>query len=123
MRGWPDPLPGREKSGETMDARGAPQVDFDADKLRTLIAEYLNVDAKQITDEAHFSDDLGLDWLDELELMILIEEEFVGVEFSNTEAHEIKVVGDLIRYIETLNKTSSVKNHQNAASAIRRPAA
>jgi len=106
-----------------MNARGAPQEDFDADKVRTLVAEYLGIDAKQITDEAHFSDDLGLDWLDELELMILIEDEFVGVEFSDTAAREIKVVGDLIRHIETLNKTPSVKNHQNAASTIRRSVA
>jgi len=91
-------------------------MDFDADKLRKLIAEYLGVDAKRITDETHFSDDLGLDWLDELELMILIEDKFVGVEFSDAAVHAIKVVGDLIRYIEMSNKTQSVKNHQNAAS-------
>ena len=52
--------------------RAAPRVNFDTDRLRTLIAEYIGVDAKRVTDEAHFSDDLGLDWFDRLELMILI---------------------------------------------------
>jgi len=91
-------------------------VDFDADKVRTLVAEYLGVDAKLITDEAHLSNDLGLDWLDELELMILIEDEFVGVEFLDDTPHEIEVVGDLIRYIEMSYKTRSDKNHQQAPS-------
>jgi acyl carrier protein len=49
--------------------RAARQVSFDTDRVRTLIAEYLGVDAKRVTDDAHFSDDLGLDWLDRLELM------------------------------------------------------
>jgi len=81
-----------------MDARAASQVNFDADKVRALIAEYLGIDAKQVSDEAHFSDDLGLDWLDQLELMILIEDELAGVELSGTAA--LEVVGDLIRHIE-----------------------
>jgi len=102
-----------------MAARAAPQVHFDADKVRRLIAEYLGIDAKQITDEAHFGDDLGIDWLDQLELMIMIEDEFIGVEFSDTPA--IEVVADLIRYIEI--KATNAKNHQNAAPAFRRSAA
>ena len=43
------------------------------------------------------SDDLGLDWLDQLELMVLIEDEFAGIEIPET---KIEVVGDLIRNIE-----------------------
>ena len=80
-----------------MDAQ-SPQADIDADRLRTIVAEYLDIDADQVTDEVHLSD-LGLDWLDELELMILIEDEFPGVEFSDASVQEIAVVGDLIRYI------------------------
>jgi acyl carrier protein len=96
-----------------MDAR-APQADNGADKLRTLIAEYLGIDADQVTDEAHLSD-LGLDWLDELELMILIEDEFVGVEFSDANVKEIAVVGDLVRHIGM--------SHRNTASTLRKSAA
>jgi len=81
--------------------RAAAQLDFDTNKLRTLIADYVGIEAELVTDEAHFSDDLGLDWLDQLELMVLIEDEFMGVDFfANTTTAQINVVGDLIRYIE-----------------------
>ncbi len=81
----------------------APQEDFDTNKVRTLIAEYTGVDAKRVTDEAHFSDDLGLDRLGRLELMILIEDEFADVEITDDDANQIEVVGDLIRLIESMN--------------------
>jgi len=71
-------------------------VSFDSNRVSTLIAKYLGVDAKRVTDEAHFSDDLGLDWLDFLELMILIEDEFPDIELSDNDANQIEVVGDLI---------------------------
>src|SRR5262249_61473802 len=47
--------------------------------VRTLIANQLGVDVKRVTDEAHFTDDLGADWLDRLELMIVIEDPFTNV--------------------------------------------
>src|SRR5215471_7868535 len=48
--------------------------------LRTLIASQLaSIDVKRVTDEAHFTDDLGADWLDRLELMIVIEDRFAKV--------------------------------------------
>jgi acyl carrier protein len=98
--------------GETMDARVAPQRRLDADKVRSFIAEYVGIDAKEVTDETHLTDDLGLDWLDQLELMVLIEDEFVGVDFFANTVTQIVLVGDLIRQIE----------HHNAA-LVRRPAA
>jgi len=98
--------------------RAAPQVDFDTNKLRTFIAKYVGIEANQVTDERHFVDDLGLDWLDQLELMVLIEDEFAGVEISET---KIEVVGDLIRHIENTNKAQSAV--QNSGLAFRRSAA
>jgi acyl carrier protein len=86
-----------------MDAQVAPQRYVDADKVRKFIAEYIGIDAKDVADEAHL-DDLGLDWLDQLELMVLIEDEFVGVDFfANAIATQIVLVGDLIRHIEHHN--------------------
>jgi acyl carrier protein len=67
--------------------------------IRTLIGEYLGIDAKRVMDEAHFRDDLGIDWLGRLELMILMEDKFPGVEITNKDADQMEVVGDLIRYI------------------------
>jgi acyl carrier protein len=83
-----------------MDARAAPHVDFDANKIRALIAKYLGIDAKRVTDEAHFRNDFDMDSLDQLELLILIEEQFSGAEFSDAAVEQIEVVGDLIRYME-----------------------
>jgi acyl carrier protein len=77
----------------------APQEVFDSDKVRTLIAEYLGIEAKQVTDEAHFGE-FGMDRYDRLELMILIEDAFIGVEITDNDADQIEVVGDLIRHIE-----------------------
>jgi len=78
---------------------GLKQEGKDAEKIRTLIGEYLGIDAKQVMDEAHFRDDLGIDWLGRLELMILMEDNFPGVEITNKDADQIDVVGDLIRHI------------------------
>ncbi len=76
-----------------------PQLDFDTNTLRTLIADYVGIESEKITDEAHFTKDLGLDWLDRVELIILIEEEFHAVEFSDADVKQIEIVGDFIRYV------------------------
>jgi acyl carrier protein len=87
-------------SSLSLTQRTTPQEVFDTDKVRTLIAEYLGIDRKQVTDEAHFSDEFGMDRYDRLELMILIEDAFTGVEFTDDDGDQIEVVGDLIRHIE-----------------------
>ena len=82
-----------------MDARAARQ-EFDPNKLRALIAKYVGIDAERVTDEANFRNDFELDSVDQLDLLILIEEEFPGAELSDEVVEQIKVVGDLIRYME-----------------------
>jgi acyl carrier protein len=77
----------------------APQDAFDSDKVRALIADYLGIDPKRVTDDAHFSE-FGMDRYDRLELMILIEDAFTGIEITDDDADQIEVVGDLIRHIE-----------------------
>src|SRR5437868_1185923 len=71
---------------------------IDINKLRVMIAERLEVDVGHVTDNAHLSRDLGADWLDRLELIILIEE-IAGVEITDDEADQIEVVSDLIYHI------------------------
>jgi acyl carrier protein len=88
--------------------RTAPQETFDSNKVRTLIAEYLGIDAKRVTDETHFSE-FGMDRYDRLELMILIEDAFTGVEIADDNADQIEVVGDLIRHIEGSNEPGGRK--------------
>ena len=71
----------------------------DIDKVRTLIAKHLDVDIRRVTDDADLSHDLGADWLDRIELIILVEE-ITGVEIADHAANRIEVVGDLILYVD-----------------------
>jgi acyl carrier protein len=71
----------------------------DINRLRALIAKHLNVEIGRVTDDAHLSRDLGADWLDRLELVILVEE-IAGVEITDSEADRIDIVGDLISLID-----------------------
>ena len=68
-------------------------------EVRALIAKHLDVDIRRVTDDADLSRDLGADWLDRLELIILVEE-IAGVEIEDHEADRIEVVGDLIVYAD-----------------------
>jgi acyl carrier protein len=63
------------------------------DKIRALVANHLDVDIKLVTDEAHFTEDL-------LELTMLIEDQFTGLEIADDDIDQIEIVGDLIRHIE-----------------------
>jgi acyl carrier protein len=97
---------------------GAPE-EFDAGKVRNLIADYLGIDVRRVVDDAHFGEDLGADWLDRLELTILIEDES-GVEINDADAEQIEVVGDLIRHIEIDTKERGVKVCGDARPGFRR---
>jgi acyl carrier protein len=66
-----------------------------ATKICVFIAEQLHVDVKGITTNSHFSDDLGLDLLDVIELTILLENHLTNVRIEDT-AGQMEFVGDLI---------------------------
>jgi acyl carrier protein len=68
--------------------------------VRNLIAEYLRLDPKRVSNEAHFRKDLGADWLDRLELVIAIEDRF-GIEIGDDVIDRIEAVGDLIHILES----------------------
>jgi acyl carrier protein len=72
----------------------------EADEIRALVAKHLDIDIKFVTNEAFLTEDLEVDWLDRLELMIRIEDEFADVEISDDDFDQIQTVGDLIRHIE-----------------------
>jgi acyl carrier protein len=73
--------------------------------VRSLIAKQLGVDIEFVTSETHFTNDLGADLLDRVELMLAIEDQFAGVEITDDDIEQIQVVGDLIRRL----KASHVK--------------
>lgn len=85
-------------------------VDFEIDKIRGIIAEYVGVNLKRVIDDAHFCDDLGLDWLERLELVLRIEDD-TGLEITEGDATGIENVGDLLRHVEL-----AIKNQEEVAS-------
>ena len=70
-----------------------------AGKVKSMVAERMDVKEDQITDETHFVNDLQADSLDMAELVIDLEEAF-GVQISDEDAQQIETVGQTIRYIE-----------------------
>jgi acyl carrier protein len=72
----------------------ASKESLEGNKVRTLVAKHLQVDVKHVTDEAHFRDDLGADWLDRLELMMLIEDKFAGAEITDDDADQMEAIVD-----------------------------
>ena len=70
-----------------------------ADRVKKIITEQLNVTDEQITPEASFIDDLGADSLDQVELVMALEEEFVQ-EIPEDEAEKLQTVGAVIEYID-----------------------
>ena len=69
------------------------------EKIKSIIAEVLNVDEDTITMESTFLDDLGADSLDVFQIIMGIEEEF-EVEIPNEAAEVIVTVGDAVEQIK-----------------------
>ena len=69
-----------------------------AEKVKSIIVEQLGVEASEVTDEASFTDDLGADSLDIVELVMAFEEEF-DIEIPDEDAEKIGRVNDAISYI------------------------
>ncbi|WQX83072.1 acyl carrier protein [Helicobacter pylori] len=59
----------------------------------------MGIDVSQVTPEAKFVKDLGVDSLDIVELIMALEERF-GIEIPDEQAEKIVNVGDVMRYIE-----------------------
>jgi acyl carrier protein len=70
-----------------------------ADKVKSIIVEQLGVDEEEVTVDASFTDDLGADSLDIVELVMAFEEEF-GIEIPDEEAEKISKVREAVEYIE-----------------------
>jgi len=70
------------------------------DSIRALIADQLRVDITRVSDQTHFARDLGVGWLNRLELVIFVED-WTGLELEDEDIERINVVGDLIRLFES----------------------
>lgn len=70
-----------------------------AAQVKNIIVDKLGVDAEEVTPEKSFTNDLGADSLDTVELMMEFEKEF-GISIPDDQAEKISTVGDAIAYIE-----------------------
>jgi acyl carrier protein len=70
-----------------------------AAQVKNIIVDKLGVDAEEVTPEKSFTNDLGADSLDTVELIMEFEKEF-GISIPDDQAEKISTVGDAIAYIE-----------------------
>ena len=70
-----------------------------AEKVKNIIVDKLSVEESGVTNEASFTNDLGADSLDTVELIMEFEKEF-GIQIPDDQAEKITTVGDAIAYIE-----------------------
>jgi acyl carrier protein len=70
-----------------------------AEKVKSIIVDKLGVEMSEVTPEASFSNDLGADSLDTVELIMEFEKEF-NISIPDEAAEKIATVGDAIKYLE-----------------------
>jgi acyl carrier protein len=70
-----------------------------AAKVKAIIVDKLGVDESEVTNEASFTNDLGADSLDTVELIMEFEKEF-DLAIPDDEAEKISTVGEAISHIE-----------------------
>ena len=74
-----------------------------ANRVKAIIVDKLGVDEKEVTIEASFTNDLGADSLDTVELIMEFEKEF-NIAIPDDQAEKISTVGEAISYIENNQK-------------------
>lgn len=71
------------------------------ERIKEIISEQLGVSADSITMDTSFTDDLGADSLDLVELVMALEEEF-DIEMPDDEIENIKTVSDAVSFLKNL---------------------
>ncbi len=74
-----------------------------ASRVKAIIVDKLGVEESEVTPEASFTNDLGADSLDTVELIMEFEKEF-NIAIPDDQAEKIASVGDAISYIEENTK-------------------
>ncbi len=70
-----------------------------AEKVKKIIVDRLGVDEAEVTLESSFTNDLGADSLDTVELIMEFEKEF-DISIPDEEAEKIQTVGHAVAYVE-----------------------
>lgn len=71
-----------------------------AEKVKAIIVDKLGVDESEVNTEASFTNDLGADSLDTVELIMEFEKEF-NIAIPDDQAEKISTVGEAVSYIES----------------------
>ena len=71
-----------------------------AEKVKEIIVSKLGVDAAQVTPEASFTNDLGADSLDTVELVMEFEKAF-NIQIPDEDAEKITNVNDVLNYLKS----------------------
>ncbi len=74
------------------------------EKVRSILAEHTGVDSEDVTMDASFKNDLGLDSLDLFELLMCLEDEY-GILIDPEAMNGLTSVGDVVRYLEECIET------------------
>ncbi|HBG42653.1 MAG TPA: acyl carrier protein [Porphyromonadaceae bacterium] len=74
-----------------------------AQRVKAIIVDKLGVEESEVTETASFTNDLGADSLDTVELIMEFEKEF-NLSIPDDQAEKISTVGDAITYIEQHSK-------------------
>ncbi len=74
-----------------------------ASRVKEIIVDKLGVEESEVTETARFTNDLGADSLDTVELIMEFEKEF-NLTIPDDQAEKIQTVGDAISYIEANSK-------------------
>lgn len=72
------------------------------EKVKTVIVDQLGISEDEVTMEASFTDDLGADSLDTVELVMALEEEF-NTEIADEDAEKLVTVKKTVEYILSNN--------------------
>jgi acyl carrier protein len=70
-----------------------------AERVKKIIVDKLGVDEAEVVTVASFTNDLGADSLDTVELIMELEKEF-GISIPDEAAEKIQTVGDAVSYVE-----------------------
>ncbi|HEY0697207.1 MAG TPA: acyl carrier protein [Micromonospora sp.] len=73
--------------------------EVDKDELRTLLAGVLDVEVEQITDDAHFIEDIGVDSLMALEVVVVLEKTY-GVRLGEDELKRVTTLDRAYRMLQ-----------------------
>ena len=70
-----------------------------SEKMKSIIAEQLNIDASEISLESSFKDDVNADSLDLFEMVMALEDNY-GVEIPSEDLEKLLTVGDVVNYLK-----------------------